>query len=116
MPMQEGDQFVDFKAFKAAMQDWAMTGAHKFNFCYKKSDSLRNVVCADDNCPFRISATYSSTRQCGAGGWVELEMGGVGGWVELRRVSLFYSDGVTIFLRFNSILLGAAIMVKESER
>ena len=26
VPMQEGDEFVDFKAFKAAMQDWAMTG------------------------------------------------------------------------------------------
>jgi hypothetical protein len=65
MPMQEGDEFVDFKAFKAAMQDWAMTGVHKFNFRYKKSDSSRNVVvCAHDNCPFRISATYSSTRQC----------------------------------------------------
>ena len=35
MPMREGDQFVDFKALKAAMQDWAMTGAHKFNFRYK---------------------------------------------------------------------------------
>ena len=65
MLMQEGDEFVDFKAFKAAMQDWAMTGVPKFNFRYKKSDSSRNVVvCAHDNCPFRISATYSSTRQC----------------------------------------------------
>ena len=35
VPMQEGDQFVDFKAFKAAMQDWAMGGVHKFNFRYK---------------------------------------------------------------------------------
>ena len=64
MPMQEGDEFVNFKAFKAAMQDWTMAGARKFNFRYK-SDSSRNVVvCAHDNCPFRISATYSSTRQC----------------------------------------------------
>ena len=61
--MQEGDEFVNFKAFKAAMQDWTMAGARKFNFRYK-SDSSRNVVvCAHDNCPFRISATYS-TRQC----------------------------------------------------
>ena len=65
MPVQEGDQFVDFKAFKAAMQDWSTTGAHKFNFRYKKSNSLRNiVVCAHDDCPFRVSAIYSSTRQC----------------------------------------------------
>ena len=65
MPMQEGDEFVSFKAFKAAMQDWAMAGAHKFNLRYKKSDSSRNVVvCAHDDCPFRISATFSSTRQC----------------------------------------------------
>ena len=47
------------------MQDWSMAGAHKFNFRYKKSDSSRNiVVCAHDDCPFRVSATYSSTRQC----------------------------------------------------
>ena len=65
MPMQEGDEFVSFKAFKAAMQDWAMAGVQKFNLRYKKSDSSRNVVvCAHDDCPFRISATFSSTRQC----------------------------------------------------
>ena len=46
MPMQEGDQFVDFKAFKAAMQDWSVAGAYKFNFRYKKSDALRNIVFA----------------------------------------------------------------------
>ena len=34
MPMQE-DEFVNFKDFKAAMQDWEMAGAHKFNFRYK---------------------------------------------------------------------------------
>ena len=33
-----------FRSFKAAMQDRAMTGAHKFNFGYKTSDSARNVV------------------------------------------------------------------------
>ena len=65
MPMQEGDEFVNSKASKAAMQDWAMAGAHKINLRYKKSDSSRNVVvCAHDNCPFRTSATFSSTRQC----------------------------------------------------
>ena len=65
MLMQEGDQFVDFKAFKAAMQDWSVAGAHKFNFRYKNSDSLRNiVVCAHDDCPFRVRATHIPTRQC----------------------------------------------------
>ena len=49
MPMQEGDEFVNFKAFKAAMQNGAMAGAHKFDLRYKKSDSSCNVViCAHD--------------------------------------------------------------------
>ena len=30
MPMQEGDEFVNFKAFKAAMQDWTMAEANQF--------------------------------------------------------------------------------------
>lgn len=64
MLMQEGDQVVDSKAFRAATQDWSMARAHKFNFRYKKSDSSRNVVCTYDSCPFRSSATYSTTRQC----------------------------------------------------
>ena len=38
MPMQEGDQFVNFKDFKAAMQDWPMAGAHKSNFRYYDCD------------------------------------------------------------------------------
>ena len=65
MPMHEGDQFVDFKAFKAAMQNWSVAGAHKINFRYKKLDSWRKIVaCAHDDCPFRVRATYIPTRQC----------------------------------------------------
>ena len=50
----------------------------------------------------------------GTGGWQNWSwvMGSVGGWEELRRGSLLYADGV-LFLRFNSILLGAAIIVKK---
>ena len=29
-PIEEGDEFADFKAFKAAMADWSITGEHKF--------------------------------------------------------------------------------------
>ena len=62
--MQEGDRFVGFRAVGAAVQDWSMAGAHKFDFRCKKSDSSRNVVRARDKCPFRVSATYSTARRC----------------------------------------------------
>ena len=58
MQTYEGDEYANFKAFKA------ITEAHKFNFRCKKSDSSRYAACAHDNCPFRINVTYSSTRQC----------------------------------------------------
>ena len=61
IPMQEGAEFANFKAFKAAKQDWAVAWAHKFNFA-TKSDFTRNVVCAYDNCAFRINATDTSVR------------------------------------------------------
>ena len=64
MRMQEGDQFVDFKPFGAAVQDWLMAGAHKFSVRYGGSDSLRNAARAHDDRHFRVSATYSSARQC----------------------------------------------------
>ena len=56
--MQEGNEFINFRAFKAAVQYWAVTGTHKFNFRYQKSHNV--VDCAFENC---IKATYSSTRQ-----------------------------------------------------
>ena len=34
MAMREGDRFVDFKAFKTAMQDWGLSGNTKFNIRY----------------------------------------------------------------------------------
>ena len=54
MAIKEGDEFVDFKAFKAAMADWSITGEHKFTFRYQKSDKTRNiVVCAHTDCSFK---------------------------------------------------------------
>ena len=67
MPMQEGYKFANPKAFRAAMQELAMAGAHKFNFRYGKS---RNV-CAHNNYHMRISTIYFPTRQC----IVEVSMG-----------------------------------------
>ena len=64
-PIEEGQEFVDFAAFKVAMQDWAIGGAHKFAIRYKKSDATRNVViCARQDCPFRISAIFGKTHGC----------------------------------------------------
>ena len=54
MPIKVGDEFVDFKAFKAAMTDWSITGEHKFTFRYQQSDKTRNiVVCVHADCSFR---------------------------------------------------------------
>lgn len=62
--MREGDRFVDFKAFKIAMQDWGLSGHTKFNIRYQKSDSSRNiVVCAQAGCPFRVYAVLSSNKE-----------------------------------------------------
>ena len=64
-PIEEGQEFVDFAAFKVAMQDWAVGGAHKFTFRYQRSDATRNVViCAHQDCPFRVSATFNKTLGC----------------------------------------------------
>ena len=53
MPMEVGHEFLGFKAFKAAMADWSITGAHKFIFRYQKSCKARNiVVCAHAGCFF----------------------------------------------------------------
>ena len=30
MPIEVGDEFVDFKSFNAAMSDWSISGEHKF--------------------------------------------------------------------------------------
>ena len=50
-PMEVGDEFVDFKAFKAAMADWSINGAHKFTFRHQKSGKARSiVVCARAGC------------------------------------------------------------------
>ena len=60
MPIEVGDEFVDFKAFKAAMSDWSITGEHKFTFRYQKSDKMRNiVVCAHADCSFRVYAAMN---------------------------------------------------------
>ena len=64
-PIEEGQEFVDFAAFKVAMQDWAVGGAHKFTFRYQRSDATRNVViCVHQDCPFRVSATFNKTLGC----------------------------------------------------
>ena len=63
MSMQE-DRFVNSKAFKAAMQDWSVAGAHNLSHRYKNLDSSRNVVWAYDNRPFCVSAAYPTARQC----------------------------------------------------
>ena len=36
-------EFDDFKSFKIAMQDWALSGPRKFTFRFKKSDRTRNI-------------------------------------------------------------------------
>ena len=35
MAIEVGDEFVDFKAFEAAMADWSITGKHKFTCRYQ---------------------------------------------------------------------------------
>ena len=63
-----GQEFDDFKSFKTAMQDWALSDPRKFTFRFKKSDRTRNtIVCvhADSTgCPFNVTATYSVAREC----------------------------------------------------
>ena len=34
-PIEEGQEFVDFAAFKVAMQDWAVGGAHKLEMIWR---------------------------------------------------------------------------------
>ena len=61
--MEVGDEFVDFKAFKAAMADWLITSEHKFTFRYQKSDKVRNiVVCTHADCSFRVYAAMDKDR------------------------------------------------------
>ena len=56
---------MDFAAFKVAMQDWAAGAAHKFTVRYQRSDATRNVViCAQQDCSLRISATFNQTLGC----------------------------------------------------
>ena len=63
MAIEEGDEFVDFKAFRAAVADWSITGEHKFTFRYQKSDKTRNiVVCAHVDCSFRVYAAINKDR------------------------------------------------------
>ena len=63
MAIEEGDEFVDFKAFKAAMADWSITGEHKFTFRYQKSDKTRNIiVCAYADYFFRVYAAMNKDR------------------------------------------------------
>ena len=55
MPMEVGDEFVDFKAFNAAMPDWSITGEHNLTFRDQKSDEAREiVVCAHADYFFRL--------------------------------------------------------------
>ena len=44
MPIHEYQEFPDFKLFKTAMQDWALTSPTWFSFRYQKFDCKRNVV------------------------------------------------------------------------
>ena len=56
---------MNFAAFKVAMQDWAVGGAHKFTIRYQRSDATRNVViCAQKDYPFRVSATLNKALGC----------------------------------------------------
>ena len=59
----EEDEFVDFKAFKAAMADWPITGEHKFTFRYQKPDKTRSIVlCAHADCSFCVYAAMNKDR------------------------------------------------------
>ena len=44
MPIEAGDEFIDIKAFKAAISDWSIAGEHKFTFRYQRPDKMRNIV------------------------------------------------------------------------
>ena len=62
-PMEIGDEFVDFKALKAAMADWSITGAHKFTFRHQKSAKARSIlVCAHAGCFFRVYTAMDKDR------------------------------------------------------
>ena len=64
-PIEEGQEFVDFAAFKVAMQNWAVGGAHKFTIRYQRPDATRNVViCAQNDCPSHVSTTFNKTLGC----------------------------------------------------
>ena len=59
----EGDEFVNFKVFKAAMADWSITGEHMFTFRHKKPDKTRNTVPrAHADCSLRAHAAMSKDR------------------------------------------------------
>ena len=63
MAIEEGDEFVDFKAFKSAMADWSITGEHKFTFRYQKPDKTRSIVqCAHADCSFCEYAAMNKDR------------------------------------------------------
>ena len=54
MPMYEKKESTDFKAYKLALQDWALEGETTFAYRYNKLDATRNtVLCVHDDCPFR---------------------------------------------------------------
>jgi len=60
--IRTGQELDDFKSFKIAMQDWALSDPRKFTFRFEKSDRTCNtVVCvhANTRCPFKVNATYS---------------------------------------------------------
>ena len=63
-----GQEFDDFKSFKTAMQDWALSDPRKFTSRFKKSDRTRNtIVCVhaySTGCPFKVNETYSVARKC----------------------------------------------------
>ena len=57
MPIGVGDEFVDFKAFKAAIADWSMNGKHKFSFPYQKSDNEKH--CGMHPCRLFLPCVFS---------------------------------------------------------
>ena len=63
-----GQEFDNFKSFKTAMQDWALSNPRKFTFRFKKSDRTRNTVVSvhadSTGCPFKVNATYSVAMEC----------------------------------------------------
>ena len=63
MAIEIGDEFVDFKASKASMADWSITGEHKFTFRFQKPDETRSIVlCAHADCSFCVYVTMNKEQ------------------------------------------------------